>query len=152
MRRQSSILIVVCWVVALVAACASRRPVSNLPPSYPAGDFQRITNSDKDLPGETALKLPGGPTYAYFRDLMPPLRYVDANFLCYPITLSAPGNTTKARLVSNGSAVNALRDSSIGLPRRGSRLRSLLAMRESISDRSWRNLMGRSMRTAIYRL
>src|SRR5207248_2139131 len=40
--------------------------------------------------------------------LLPPLRYVDANFRVYPIALSAPGNPTKARLVGNGSAVNAL--------------------------------------------
>src|SRR5205809_4233209 len=38
---------------------------------------------------------------------MPPLRYVDANFHCYPIVLSAPSNKTKARLVSDGSSVNA---------------------------------------------
>src|SRR4051812_35888068 len=61
-----------------------------------------------DVWGEAALKQPGGPSYEFFVKLLPPLRYVDANFHVYPIALSAPSHPTKARLVSNGSAVNAL--------------------------------------------
>jgi hypothetical protein len=38
---------------------------------------------------------------------MPPLRYVNAAFRHYPIVLAAPRNGCKARLVSNGSAINA---------------------------------------------
>src|SRR5438876_11333350 len=49
-----------------------------------------------------------GPSYEFFAKLLPPLRYVDAAYLHYPIMLSAPGATTKARLISNGSAINAL--------------------------------------------
>ena len=49
-----------------------------------------------------------GPTYEFFEKLLPPLRYVNAAFRHYPIVLSAPGGAVKARLVSNGSAVNAL--------------------------------------------
>lgn len=63
--------------------------------------------SPRDLWGEAAIKQPGGPTYEFFRDLLPPLRYVDARFRCYPIVLSAPSNPTKARLVSDGSSINA---------------------------------------------
>jgi hypothetical protein len=66
-----------------------------------------VYNSPRDLWGEAAMKQPGGPTYEFFRDLLPPLRYVDARFRCYPIVLSAPSNPTKARLVSDGSSVNA---------------------------------------------
>src|SRR4051794_32836075 len=62
--------------------------------------------SPRDLWGEAAIKQPGGPTYEFFRDLLPPLRYVDARFRCYPIVLSAPSNPTKARLVSDGSSIN----------------------------------------------
>src|SRR5438552_14386442 len=61
-----------------------------------------------DVWGEAALREPGGPSYKFFAKLLPPLRYVDASFHHYPITLSAPSNPTKARLVSNGSCVNAL--------------------------------------------
>lgn len=61
-----------------------------------------------DLWGEAALKQPRGPTYAYFEKLLPPLRYVDADFRHYPIVMSAPGSLVKGRLVSNGSSINAL--------------------------------------------
>lgn len=69
--------------------------------------LKEIAVSPRDLWGEAALKLPGGPTYEFFRDLLPPLRYVDARFRCYPIVLSAPSNPAKARLVSDGSSINA---------------------------------------------
>ena len=49
----------------------------------------QIDSADADILGDAALRLPGGPNYAYFRDALPPLRYVDANFRVYPITLSA---------------------------------------------------------------
>jgi hypothetical protein len=74
-------------------------------------DPQRIKQASaarEDLLGEAAMKLPGGPSYEYFRDLMPPLRYTDANFKHYPIVLSSPGATAKVRLISNGSSINAL--------------------------------------------
>src|ERR1044071_4704629 len=60
---------------------------------------EKIQNAKIDLLGEPALKLSGGPSYEYFRDLLPPLRYVDANFKYYPITLCAPFSTCKARFV-----------------------------------------------------
>ncbi len=63
--------------------------------------------SKRDLWGERAMREPGGPSYAFFARLLPPLRYVNAEFRHYPIVLSAPGALRKARLVSNGSAVNA---------------------------------------------
>ena len=74
----------------------------------PGQTLEEVGRSDLDLWGEAALKQPGGPTYQSFAGLVPPLRYVDANFQCYPITLSPPSHTVKARLVSNGSAINAL--------------------------------------------
>jgi hypothetical protein len=66
-----------------------------------------MESSNDDVWGEAALKQPGGPSYDFFAKLLPPLRYVDANFRCYPIVLCAPSNRTKARLVSDGSSVNA---------------------------------------------
>ncbi len=82
-------------------------------PQYSAGtngipSIEQAQDADTDLWGEAALKQPGGPSYEFFAKLIPPLRYVDANFLQYPIVLSAPSNPTKSRLISNGSCVNAL--------------------------------------------
>ena len=53
------------------------------------------------------MRQPNGPNYEFFSRLLPPLRYVNAAFRHYPIVLSAPGSAQKARLVSNGSAINA---------------------------------------------
>lgn len=63
--------------------------------------------SPRDLWGEAAMKELNGPSYAFFEKLLPPLRYVSAEFRHYPIVLGPPGGPRKARLVSNGSAVNA---------------------------------------------
>src|SRR5262245_55090421 len=63
-----------------------------------------------DVGGEAARRLPDGPSYEYFRDLLPPVRYVNTSFRHYPIVLSAPRASVKARWVSNGSAVNARAD------------------------------------------
>lgn len=62
--------------------------------------------SPLDLWGEAALRQPNGPSYEFFAPLLPPPRYVNADFRHYPIVLSAPGAAIKARLISNGSGVN----------------------------------------------
>jgi hypothetical protein len=87
--------------------------VTPLDPAYapPAGvaTLDEVIRSGRDLWGEAALKQPGGPSYEFFEKLLPPLRYCDAPFRHYPITLSAPGGApTKVRFISNGSAINAL--------------------------------------------
>jgi hypothetical protein len=64
----------------------------------------------QDVWGEAALREPGGPSYEFFKDLLPPLRYVNTAFRHYPVVLSAPSAGVKARWVSNGSAVNARAD------------------------------------------
>src|SRR3954447_22303091 len=46
--------------------------------------------SKRDLWGETAMRQPNGPSYAFFEQLLPPPRYVDAEFHYYPLLLSAP--------------------------------------------------------------
>lgn len=68
---------------------------------------QEMAAAPRDLWGEAAVRQPGGPTYAFFKDLLPLLRYVNTDFRHYPIVLGAPGGRVKARWVSNGSAVNA---------------------------------------------
>src|ERR1043165_999027 len=60
----------------------------------------------KDVWGEAALAQPNGPSYEFFENLLPPPRYVNADFRFYPIVLSAPSAKVKARLISNGSGVN----------------------------------------------
>src|SRR4051812_27891415 len=89
-------------VVLLLGACVLGGNAAGA--SLPTAD--EVYDSPRDLWGEAAIKQPGGPTYEFFRDLLPPLRYVDARFRCYPIVLSAPSNPTKARLVSDGSSIN----------------------------------------------
>lgn len=69
---------------------------------------EQVLDSGRDLWGESALKLPDGPSYEFFAPLLQPLRYCDAPFRHYPIALGAPNSPIKARLVSNGSAINAL--------------------------------------------
>lgn len=69
---------------------------------------REVIESKLDLWGEAALAQPEGPTYEFFKSLIPPVRYVDADFHHYPIPLSAPCAVVKGRVVSNGSQVNAL--------------------------------------------
>ncbi len=59
-----------------------------------------------DLWGEAAMRQTNGASYEFFAPLLPPLRYVNADFRYYPILLSAPNAMVKARLISNGSGVN----------------------------------------------
>jgi hypothetical protein len=66
-----------------------------------------IIAAGTDILGEAAMRQTNGPSYEFFVDAMPPLRYVNAEFRHYPVVLAAPRNGCKARLVSNGSAVNA---------------------------------------------
>lgn len=59
-----------------------------------------------DVWGTASLHQPGGPSYEFFKGLLPPLRYVNTEFRHYPIMLSAPAGPVKARWISNGSGVN----------------------------------------------
>jgi hypothetical protein len=65
-----------------------------------------VVASKADLWGEAALHQPRGPNYKFFAGLLPPPRYVNADFKYYPIVLSAPNSPRKARWISNGSGVN----------------------------------------------
>src|SRR5688572_25881065 len=91
-------------IVVVLVAClvGCRAPTARL------ATPQEVIDSKADLWGDAALKQRGGPSYEFFEKLLPPIRYVDADFRHYPIVLSAPGAPVKGRLVSNGSAINAL--------------------------------------------
>jgi len=74
-------------LVGRTHAAPPREPDTLVPP---LPGLEEVIASKVDLWGEAALRHPGGPTYDFFARLLPPLRYVDADFLHYPIVLSAP--------------------------------------------------------------
>jgi len=59
-----------------------------------------------DVWGEAAMRQTNGASYEFFEHLLPPPRYVHADFRYYPIVLSAPNSRVKARLISDGSGLN----------------------------------------------
>ena len=68
--------------------------------------LEETVAAGRDLWGEAAMREPNGASYEFFAPLLPPPRYVHADFRHYPLVLSAPGARTKARLISDGSGVN----------------------------------------------
>lgn len=72
----------------------------------PLPSLDDAVKSGRDVWGEAAMAQPNGASYEFFAPLLPPPRYVHADFRYYPIVLSAPNAKVKARLISNGSGVN----------------------------------------------
>ncbi|MDB6059807.1 MAG: hypothetical protein JWO95_3651 [Verrucomicrobiales bacterium] len=72
----------------------------------PLASFDQAVTSSRDEWGVAAMHQTNGASYEFFKDLLPPPRYVNADFRFYPIVLSAPHAKIKARLISNGSGVN----------------------------------------------
>jgi hypothetical protein len=68
--------------------------------------FDQAVNSIRDEWGLAAMHQTNGASYEFFENLLPPPRYVNADFRFYPIVLSAPHAKVKARLISNGSGIN----------------------------------------------
>ncbi len=95
---------IVCLFLALLL-CTVRPVTGAEPEKLPTPE--EMAAAREDVWGEAALRQPGGPSYEFFRDLLPPLRYANTDFRHYPIVLCAPAAPVKARWVSNGSAVNA---------------------------------------------
>src|ERR1017187_7050016 len=79
---------------------------SSLPTPAPLPSLDDAMASRTDLWGELAMRQPNGPSYEFFAPILPPLRYVNADFHYYPIVLSAPNARIKARLIANGSGLN----------------------------------------------
>ena len=77
---------------------------TNSPVKLPS--LSQVVDAGADLWGEAAMRQPDGASYEFFRDLLPPPRYVHADYRYYPLVLSAPKSLTKASLVSNGSGLN----------------------------------------------
>ena len=95
MKFKLYFLLVVLWLATSSSIWAQYTP-------------QQLIESKTDLLGEAALKSPGGPSYEFFENVLPPLRYVDARYKHYPIVLSAPRSLMKAKITSNGSIINPL--------------------------------------------
>lgn len=83
-------------------------------PSRPAGAFilalaahlsaapalpplEEAITATRDLWGEAALAQPNGPSYEFLAPLLPPPRYVNADFRHYPIILCPPARSRPAR-------------------------------------------------------
>lgn len=80
----------------------------------PKSALEQAVAAKLDVYGEAAMLQPNGASYEFFADLIPPIRCARAaGFEHYPIVLGLAGGEHKARLVSNGSAVNARANSEV---------------------------------------
>ena len=98
-------------LVAVIVFAAQQKPTRAESESSQAADRNlpsvgEMIESRTDVWGDAARRHPDGASYEFFKDLLPPLRWVNTEFRHYPIVLSAPRSPEKVRLVSNGSAVN----------------------------------------------
>jgi hypothetical protein len=100
-RCECGCLVVITVLLSLSAKLAAESPANEKMPS-----LADVVAAKRDLWGELAMQQPNGASYEFFEPLLPPLRYVHADFRHYPLVLSAPQAKTKARLISNGSGVN----------------------------------------------
>lgn len=103
MRDRISLFI----VLALLIMPMHDRPANaQTAPNQPTLDA--IVKSNRDLITDYALARPEGPTYENIAPLLPPVRWVTAQFRHFPVLLSAPSALVKGRIVSNGSVLNPL--------------------------------------------
>jgi hypothetical protein len=91
-------------ICAAATLAVSSTVLTAAPAALPTLD--EATAALRDVWGEAAMAQPNGASYEFFEPLLPPPRYVNADFRYYPIVLSAPNAAVKARLISNGSGVN----------------------------------------------
>ena len=103
-HRIAIVFVAGCFLAWLSLPTASARETLKAP------TLDEVLASPRDLWGLAAMREPNGASYEFFEKLLPPLRYVNAAFRHYPIVLSAPNAPVKARLISNGSAINARAD------------------------------------------
>src|SRR5215475_11191479 len=103
-----SILLAMGLTILGGAQAAAEPPAKQ--PAVPLPTVQEMVAAYTDVWGEAALRQPDGPSYEFFKELLPPLRYVNTAFKHYPIVLSAPAAPVKGRWVSNGSGVNLKAD------------------------------------------
>jgi len=114
---SGSLYLVRLWSIALPGAVVAAQAATNLP------TLETALAARNDLWGEAAMAQPNGASYEFCAPLLPPPRYVNADFRYYPIVLCPPGDfpkdpparfirdndpdsKPKARLISNGSGLN----------------------------------------------
>lgn len=97
-----SIAAILTMMFGQLKACAA----APLPSQAQLSTLEEALASRSDLWGEAALRQPNGASYEFFEKLLPPPRYVNADFKYYPIVMSAPNAKVKARLISNGNGIN----------------------------------------------
>jgi hypothetical protein len=95
--KQRTLLFIVLLLLGHKAEAAAVAELPTLDEAMAAGE---------DVWGLAAMRQANGASYDFFDRLLPPLRYVNADFHYYPVVLSAPNAPVKARLISNGSGVN----------------------------------------------
>jgi hypothetical protein len=109
-------LVCLAWLVVLPCSFVPAQPAEPAPlhsalepghsSSSPLPSLDEAMASRTDLWGELAMQQTNGASYEFFAPILPPLRYVNADFRYYPIVLSAPNAKIKARLIANGSGLN----------------------------------------------
>jgi hypothetical protein len=105
MQCQTAIATLV-FVTALASNLVGKDPPATTS-SFTIATLQEAIESRTDEWGDAAMSQPDGASFEFFKDLMPPPRWTDAEFRHYPIVLSAPRSPHKARLISSGGAINA---------------------------------------------
>jgi len=107
--------------------------------------LDEVIRARRDVWGEAAMRQENGPSYDFFEKLLPPLRYVNAPFLHYPIVLSAPAHSQKARFISNGSGINLSAEGAIGWHDVGFPVTFRVGDREELFGRDLKRLDGPHM-------
>jgi hypothetical protein len=104
MNRSTATLIV---LTSLVVKAYGENRASSAPAGPKTATLQEAIEARTDAWGDAAMNQPDGANYKFFENLMPPVRWTDAEFRHYPIVLAAPRSRLKARVLSNGGAINA---------------------------------------------
>src|ERR1043165_5244849 len=86
-RRTFASLIASLIVIAAMRNSASGEPQDNSTASRPANKLatvQEMIDAPTDVWGDAAMREPNGASYQFFKDLLPPLRWVNTEFRHYP--------------------------------------------------------------------
>jgi hypothetical protein len=94
-------------ILAAILFSSAGGSVSLAKPLTSSTTLEQAMAASQDLWGLEAMRQTNGASYEFFARLLPPPRYVNAQFRYYPIPLSAPNAQVKARLISNGSGINS---------------------------------------------
>lgn len=105
--NAKSILVLSISILATFEQPIQAQPAKSASTAAQPFSVQEMIDARTDVWGDAAVRQPNGASYEFFKDLLPPPRWVNTDFRHYPIVLGAPRSRCKSRLVSNGSSVNA---------------------------------------------